>query len=200
VVRRALPSERAGVVETVTEAFREDPAWAFLMGERYSELAPAFAGSLFDLRVGAGNVWVADDLAAVAMWRSPAGGEGTDDGTRRQAQELWTRYHALAGDRAFDRLRTYNEAVSRASRDGPHWYLGVLATHPARRREGLATAALGPVLGESDRSGVPCCLETSTEPNRRFYERRGFVEAVDVIVDGGPATWWLCRPARRASR
>jgi hypothetical protein len=44
---------------------------------------------------------------------------------------------------------------------------------PERRREGLATALLSPILNEADRLGNACCLETSTEENRRFYENEG---------------------------
>jgi GNAT superfamily N-acetyltransferase len=72
-------------------------------------------------------------------------------------------------------------------------YLGVLATHPARQGEGLATAVLTPILDEADRLGIACCLETSTMKNRRFYERRGFTHATEIILPGGPPTWWLRR-------
>jgi hypothetical protein len=51
-----------------------------------------------------------------------------------------------------------------------------------------------PVLGEADRHGIACCLETSTEANRRFYERRGFIEQTEVLIPAGPPTWWLRRP------
>jgi GNAT superfamily N-acetyltransferase len=76
----------------------------------------------------------------------------------------------------------------------PHWYLGVLATHPARQGEGLASAVLAPVLDEADRTGIACCLETSKDANRRFYSRRGFTQATDVLLPDGPRTWWMRRP------
>jgi GNAT superfamily N-acetyltransferase len=72
-------------------------------------------------------------------------------------------------------------------------YLGVLATDPARQGEGLATAVLTPILDEVDRLGIASCLETSTMKNRRFYERRGFEQAAEIILRGGPDTWWLRR-------
>jgi GNAT superfamily N-acetyltransferase len=72
----------------------------------------------------------------------------------------------------------------------------VLATHPARQGEGLATAVLTPVLGEADRLGIACALETSTETNRRFYERRGFTQATEIVLPGGPDTWWLRKPPK----
>jgi hypothetical protein len=35
--------------------------------------------------------------------------------------------------------------------------------------------------------------EISTMKNRRFYERRGFEQASEILLRGGPDTWWLRR-------
>jgi GNAT superfamily N-acetyltransferase len=188
-IRRALPGERSGVVATVASAFTEDPGWGFILGEEYERLVPHFVATLFDLRVARQNVWVSDDLAAVAMWDSP----GKSDAAGAYAKSVWARYRANAGERAFERLARYQDAVGRVSPAEPHWYLGVLATHPQRQREGLATALLTPILEQADRLGIACCLETSTADNRRFYERRGFTQATEVVLPGAPPTWWLHR-------
>jgi GNAT superfamily N-acetyltransferase len=107
---------------------------------------------------------------------------------------VWARYRAIAGEEAWARLGRYNGAVAGAVPAEPHWYLGVLATKPERRKEGLATAMLSPILNEADRLGIACCLETSTLVNRRFYECRGFTQATEIVLLGGPDTWWLRRP------
>jgi GNAT superfamily N-acetyltransferase len=192
VVRRAAPEERDGVAATVAAAFAGDPAWAFIFGEEYERLAAHFAGALFDVRVASRTVWVIDDLAAVAMWDSP----DRSDAVPGYAESVWAEYRSVAGEGAWQRLQIYNEAVAAASPAESYWYLGVLATDPRRRREGLASAVLAPVLDEADRVGLACCLETSTAENRRFYERRGFTEATDIVLPGGPATWWLRRAPR----
>jgi GNAT superfamily N-acetyltransferase len=173
----------------VAAAFNGDPAWTFILGEDYQRLAPHFAGSLFDIRIAAHNVWVTDDLAAVAMWdptdaREPAPG---------LAEGVWARFRATAGDHVYERLTRYNHALAAVAPTDAYWYLGVLATHPTRQRQGLATAVIAPVIAEADKQQLPCCLETSTPDNRRFYERRGFTHATDVMLAGGPATWWLRR-------
>jgi GNAT superfamily N-acetyltransferase len=190
IVREALPQERSAVVATVVAAFAHDPAWAFILGEDYRRLAPHFAGSLFDLRVARRNVWVSDDLAAVAMWDAPV---GSDDDGERDSRSVWSRYRATAGEDSFERLIRYNNAVAAAEETESHWYLGVLATDPGRRREGLASAVMTPILAQADRLGIACCLETSTAENRRFYEGRGFDEATEIVLPGGPTTWWLRR-------
>jgi GNAT superfamily N-acetyltransferase len=189
VIRRALPGERIGVVATVAAAFADDPGWAFILGEEYERLAPHFAAAMFDMRVASRNVWVTDDLAAVAMWDSPGKGDTAPVRTR----SALARYHAMAGEDASERLALYHEAVAAVSPAERHWYLGVLATHPQRQRQGLASAVLAPILNEADRLGVACCLETSTAENRRFYERRGFKQATEIMLPDGPPTWWLRR-------
>jgi GNAT superfamily N-acetyltransferase len=191
VIRKASPDDRTGVVATVVAAFANDPAWAFMLGAEYEQLAPLFAGALFDLRIASDNVWVTEDLAAVSMWDPPEKG----DDMPGYAASIWTRYRTAAGEGAFKRLTLYNDALDAVSPAESYWYLGVLATDPQRQREGLASAVLEPVLSEADRRGLPCCLETSTENNRRFYEHRGFTQATDVVLPDGPQTWWLRRAA-----
>jgi GNAT superfamily N-acetyltransferase len=175
-----------------TAAFADDPAWRFLTSGEYERLAPEFVGALFDLRVGAGTIWLSDDLATVAMWESP----GDGDELSQRGKEIWARYAEAAGARAHERLVAYKYGLAAAAPPEPYWYLGVLATDPARQREGLASAVLAPVLEQADRGGVACCLETSTEANRRFYERRGFIESADVELAEFPPTWWMRRAPR----
>jgi hypothetical protein len=42
-----------------------------------------------------------------------------------------------------------------------------------------------PTINEADRLGIACCLETSPEENRRFYERRDFEQTGEVILRAG---------------
>jgi GNAT superfamily N-acetyltransferase len=188
-IRAALADDRSAVAATVAGAFAEDPAWAFIMGPEYGRLAARFAAALFDLRLASRSVWVSDDVAAVAMWDPP---DRAQDAAER-ARGVWAGYAAAAGEQAMVRLGRYNDAVAAVAPPGRYWYLGVLATDPLRRGDGLASAVLAPILAEADRDGLVCCLETSTEYNRRFYGGRGFTEATEVRLPGGPPTWWLLR-------
>jgi GNAT superfamily N-acetyltransferase len=188
-VRRAESHERPAVVASVTAAFAKDPAWAFILNAEYERLAPHFAGALFDLRMAAGAVWVTDDLAATAMWDPPKSAERTAE----VASRVWAGYREIAGEDAAGRLARYNAAVARATPREPHWYLGVLATHPSSQGKGLARAVMAPTLAQADQHGIACCLETSTAGNRRFYERRGFTQATEITLPDGPPTWWLRR-------
>jgi GNAT superfamily N-acetyltransferase len=134
-------------------------------------------------------VWVTRDVASVAMWDAPHPTPPATSVTRR----IWREFDSLANTRVKARLAAYNDAIKRASPRHPFWYLGVLATHPAHQQRGLANAVLTPVLQQADADRLPCCLETSTEANRRFYERRGFEPDQEITIAGGPQTWWMQR-------
>jgi GNAT superfamily N-acetyltransferase len=187
-VRLAQPADRDTAVTTVRAAFRSDPGWGYLFGADYDRLVDAFVTTLFDQRVRAGSAWITDDASAVALWDPPGGSEPAPGDT------AWQDYERLAGPQAWARLSEYDTAVHAAQEPGEFWYLGILATHPSRQGEGLASTVIAPVLAQADADGLPCCLETSTPQNRAFYERRGFTEATPVALPGAPTTWWLTRP------
>jgi GNAT superfamily N-acetyltransferase len=191
--RIAESADRERIVGTIAAAFAGDPGWGYLFAGDYRRLAPRFAAALLEGRVEAGTVWVTHDLAAVAMWDAP------EHRASHRTAEIWQAYRRHAGPLAVRRLDAYDEAIADASPAEPFWYLGVLATDPARRREGLASAVMAPGLARADRESLPCCLETSTAENRRFYQGRGFTKSTTMLLPDGPPTWWLRRPAREGA-
>jgi GNAT superfamily N-acetyltransferase len=160
----------------------------FLLGHDYERLAPLLAGALFDQRVGHQTVWTVDDCSAVAMWDRPGAHLAEDHNS------AWAGFHAAADPVANERLALYDAAFEAVAPADPFWYLGVLATRPDRQGEGLASAVIAPGCARADADGLAACLETSTTANRAFYGRRGFTQATQVVLEGGPPSWWLCRP------
>lgn len=193
-VRLATSADRAPVVATIAAAFVGDPAWSFLLGGDYDRMAPIFAGALFDQRVAQGTVWMTMDASSVSMWDRPGGPD------RQDRDQAWVAFHASAGADVEERLAAYDQALKAVGPAQPYWYLGVLATRPEAAGRGGATRVLGQGLACAGADGLPAVLETSTPANRAFYGRRGFTEAIDVHLPGGPPTWWLVRPADKDSR
>jgi GNAT superfamily N-acetyltransferase len=179
------------VLTTIVAAFATDPCWTYLLGVDYPRLAPLFAGALFDQRVAHETVWMRADASSVALWDRP--GASQDDGRSGH----WAAFHHAAGTGPAARFAAYDAALIAVAPSEPHWYLGVLATHPDRWGSGLASAVVAPGLARADEDGLACCLETSTVSNRDFYQRRGFTQSVSVPFDGGPPTWWMTRPPQR---
>lgn len=187
-VRRIRPDERDRALATVVTAFRADPQvrWWFPDDRSYPELAALFFGVLLDTRTAGGEVWVADDCRAVAMWIPPGGNLiGPELASARYAETV-----AALPRSSRDRIAAVDAAVDALLPRSPHWYLGVLATDPAHRARGLASAVVAPVLAAADRAGMPVALETASPANVAFYTRRGFAvvhetEVADPAVAAG---------------
>jgi len=188
-VRRLLPGERDAALTTVVAAFVADPLvrWWFPDDSTYPELARRFFGVLLDTRLDGGEVWVVDGPlpdgrapsgnglgaghpGAVSMWLPPGGNLiGPDVAAARYADVL----AGLPAPSA-ERIAATDEVVDALLPTEPHWYLGVLATHPAHRGAGFGTAVCEPVFAAADRAGVPIVLETANPANVGYYTRRGF--------------------------
>jgi GNAT superfamily N-acetyltransferase len=194
-VRRATHEDREVSLRTIVRAFEADPLLRFFFPEEpsYAVGAPAFFGFLLDIRLDGGEVLLADDGLAVALWTPPGGLELSDeDIDRRWADEVSPRLHD--GEEA--RIDRFERAHERIAPEGPHRYLGVLATDPDHRGRGLARAVLDPVIARDDADGMPSHLETCTPANLPFYARFGFDVHAETTIEDGPRLWELVRSPR----
>ncbi len=175
---RAAPADRDEVVTTVVAAFIADPAYRYFFpdDDTYKRYATTFTRYLFDKRVGLGSVWIAAGGAVVALWDPP---DKPATGGRPDLP-----LDVLA------RIDRYDATVHPMLPSGPHWYLGVLATHPDRagRRWGRRVMAAGVTTAHAD--GLPAYLETTNPSNVDLYEREGW-RVVGEAKDEMPATWVL---------
>ncbi len=105
--------------------------------------------------------------------------------------------------RRFRRGEAHVDRVHARLMTRPHWYLWALGVVPEAQGKGIGGALLQPVLAQADAEGVPCYLETQTEDNVRFYERRGFdVVAADELPGQRVSLpmWYMVREARTPVR
>jgi GNAT superfamily N-acetyltransferase len=187
VIRTATPDDRARVVDTVVAAFAGDPAFHYFFRDpaTFVSQATAFAGYLFDKRVALDTVWIAEDGAAVAMWDPP-----TKADTIAPTVTLEVSTDAMA------QLDAYDAAVHGKLPTAPHWYLGVLGTHPdhAGRRLGRAVMAAG--LAQAANDGVPAYLETARASNVDIYRRSGW-EVTAAVAVPDLDVWVMRHPGNR---
>ena len=182
-IRLATPADLDTLAGTVVVAFDEDPAFRAFFGPDpdFGPLALAFATDLLRRRIATDSVWMTDDGDALAMWDPPAGTVVAPASTL-----------VLPPD-ARARLDDYDAQVHGAITTAPHWYLGVLASHPHRRGEGLARLVAQAGLDAAATAGLPAVLETTNPDNVAMYERSGWhttAELTDVI---GLTVWVLQR-------
>jgi GNAT superfamily N-acetyltransferase len=194
-VRRCPPDLRDRTLDMVVAAFRTDPVlrWVWPTDERYETCARPFFGLLLDLRRESGEVWIADEGDAVAMWDPPGGLYVPTD------QDRWPAVQQRFSDVERERWATFEASMAIPEPAGPHWFLGVLATSPALQRRGLGRHVVAPMLGAADRTSLPTYLETAGEGNLAFYRRLGFAPAAEVQMPDGPLCWLLRRDPQEAT-
>jgi len=188
-VRIATPTDRERVIATVVAAFDADPSFGFFFPDRasFADHAGTFAAYLFDKRVGRDSVWVADDGAAVALWDPP----GLADIVAPEGAPLGLPAHEMA------RLHQYNAAVHDALPTEPHWYLGVLGTHPAHAGRRLGRTVMAAGLARAAADGLPAYLETTNPGNVELYQRAGW-EVTTALRMPELAIWVMRYPGQPA--
>lgn len=179
----------------LARAFAADPTtdWLFAPGprreRRLSRWYTLNAAALLD----AGEGWVTEDLSSAALWL-PMGGV-----PRRRQPHLARQIRlnlvvgAALGARLFRALRV-NLRVHALHPKGPTWYLALLGTEPDRQGSGLGSAVLQPMLRRCDEAGIMAALDTVTEADVRFYEKRGFHVVAEVRMPGSPHFRVMRRP------
>lgn len=179
----ATDIHRDRAMSAVVAAFRNDPAFNYFFPTDYERQAAAFAGLLFDTRVAQSSIWVAENGGVVAMWDRPrAVADGREDDLEGDLAD------ALRPD-AIDRIARYEDAVDHLLPSTPHWYLGILATHPDHAGERLARQVMRAGLIEAGQAGVPAALETTNPDNVERYEAEGWAITAEVDVDALPV--WI---------
>jgi GNAT superfamily N-acetyltransferase len=189
-VRRAGPGDLAAVADTLARAFADaEFVRAAVPADGYERRVRELYALYARVAHEQGEVWVADDGVAAALWMPPGGGGEVDAATGARLAELY-------GER-LERFQTA-AAMAEARRPAePHWYLAAMATAPERQGRGLGGAVLAPVLERCDAEGALALTDTSTPGNVGFYARRGFAVADEWDEPGGaPHVWLLARPPR----
>jgi GNAT superfamily N-acetyltransferase len=186
-VRLATAEDRGDVVESVVEAFAQDPTMLWLFPDDYDRQVGDFFRYLFDRRVHDAEVWTAPGAGA-ALWEPPAGlPAGPDEEFDRLARSLLP--EALA------RVQVYHHVMEDLIPTAGSWYLGVLAVRPQSQARGLGRRLLDAVRLRADAASEPIVLETAAPDNVALYEHWGFQVIENVTVpDHGPHVWIMRRP------
>ena len=176
--------------QMLARAFHHDPivTWVFRDEARRPKYTRRFFEGRARVLIGQREIYLADDVAAAAMWARP---DEWRDPPLRAFKELAILAPGV-GHRAAQVIRGLVQVESKHPKE-PHWYLAVLGTEPARQGEGLGSALLREVLEECDRDEVPAYLETGTERNVAFYTRHGFKVREEFRLPGGPPIWLMWR-------
>ncbi|MFB2894983.1 GNAT family N-acetyltransferase [Aerosakkonemataceae cyanobacterium BLCC-F50] len=162
--------------EVLAKAFENEPVFSYIFPKedqkRMGKMKQIFISSLrysqpFD------SIYTTDALKGVAIWIPPG----------KYPMGLWhTVQFALTlpfkvGWGGIGRVISLSNKIEDCHQEcmsEPHWYLNVLGVDPAYQGQGVGGKLIEPILKQADGENLPCYLETDSEKNVNFYQKRGF--------------------------
>lgn len=193
-IRKAVKQDVPRLAEISALAFENDPLTNWLVEDKSETLQMERQMFLAEYRISHrfDMIYTDVDRNGVAVWKPPTA-----------HFTLWDRmiqFESMLGTislnrRALAKIRLFL-AIENVRPKEPHYYLSLLAVVPEMHGKGLGSALMQPTLDRCDQEGIPAYLETETESNVHFYEKKGFkVQREIVTTDGASKVWTLWREA-----
>jgi ribosomal protein S18 acetylase RimI-like enzyme len=191
---RLVASQKAQAGKMLARAFLTDPAYTALFpdsAERERALQRLF-GAVVGYSLVYGLVHTTPAVEGAACWLSPGNTEVTLWRMLRTGLGLQRAVAAFnpQARQEFMAALAYMDEIHKREVPGPHWYLWALGVEPGCQGQGIGSRLIRPVLSQADQDGLPCYLETQTERNVAFYQKRGFQVVSDGVVPGQEVRIW----------
>jgi len=178
----------------LSRAFMNDPMYLYLQPDpaRRAAFSPGWMTTLarYGMRYAQLHV-TPDPIRGISIWMPPGAAEpGAFEMIRcgilgSLAGIVW---HSLV--QMLPLTRQW-EALRR--QQPPHWYLWLLGVDPDSQGQGIGSALMQPGLQSADRDRLPCYLETMTERDVAFYQKRGFEIVFEGCIPSGAPFWTMKR-------
>jgi GNAT superfamily N-acetyltransferase len=194
-VRKATGQDLPVIVETLTNAFFDDPVMTWWVPDpaRRSHLLSAFFSIAVDVNHPHDELYTTDTVgAAAAVWTPPGCQPCGED-----AERILGRFVEAAEETA-ERLLAAFELMDQQHPEQQHAYLFLMGTRPQWQSRGLGSALLREVLQHCDRTATPAYLEASSERSKQLYLRHGFQVTGEIALPDGPSLWPMWREPGRA--
>jgi GNAT superfamily N-acetyltransferase len=166
--RIATADDLDQITATLWAAFASDPLWTWAFPA--ARKLDVYWRFLVEAAIPYRWAWVLGDYQAVSVWIPPGERELSDADEQRVAPLM----RELLGARADDVLQLLDRFDRSHPHDEQHYYLTLLASHPAERGRGLGMRLLAENLARIDEQSMPAYLESSNPVNIGRYERVGF--------------------------
>jgi GNAT superfamily N-acetyltransferase len=193
-IRDAVPTDLDFLVDTLSDAFAEDPMFNWLFPS--TGLYPAFFRLLVkDVYLPRGIVHIDDQGRAAALWLPPE--ERMKIAPRLPMLRFGLKLLRLNGLRPVWRVLRQSSIFARHHPKEPHYYLQFIGCQRSEQGHGIGSALLKRGIQICDERGMPAYLECSNPRNIPLYERHGFaVTGQQEVGSNGPVAWFMWRDPR----
>jgi len=194
--RVATDDDVAAITETIRLAFEDDPVWgpALAVPDGSTDHLDPFWRIYVEGGMRFGTVFVSGEpgetVRSTAVWTPPGETELSEEQDAELTELITATFPA---DRASKLFELYDRFDAAHPHDHPHAYLGLLATHPDFRGNGIAQQLLAANLADWDAKAIPAYLESTNPANLHRYARAGFDvygEFTSVLDDAPISTMW----------
>jgi ribosomal protein S18 acetylase RimI-like enzyme len=191
IVKTAMESDEASVLDALKLAFATDPAvrWVWPDPQKYlshfSTFAKAFGGKAFANK----SAHYVGSYSGAALWLPP--------NVHPDVDQLISLLQSTASDEAKKDGPDIFEKMGGYHPNEPHWYLPLLGVDPLHHGKGLGSALLQHALVMCDQDNKYAYLESSNPRNITLYERHGFELLGTIQVNTSPSIFPMLRKPRK---
>jgi len=190
-LREIRDGEETKLAESVSRAFFTDPMMQVIIPDDNKRIKAGnwmFAKMISYCR-NQGKVYTDEQQTGGSVWLTP--GNTTMTIRHMIKAGLWQMPCRL-GLRGVARFGRIDDIAAKAHKKlvpGDHWYLLGLGVDPDSQKNGLGTEAIEIGRAQAHAAGLPVYLDTTSEGNVGYYEKRGFEVGAESSVGDDLRIW-----------
>jgi GNAT superfamily N-acetyltransferase len=199
-VRAASTDDVDACARVLADAFQPDPGTIVFLpddAERSAILPDFFRTFVAASLSEGGDLMVAGEpITGIASWFGPERhGPSPDAMDAHGFGAILERSGPDATGRLLAMLQEIEATHERLATE-PHLRLEFFGVAPGLQGTGIGSALIEHGHRRADELGIACYLETFTEPNVRYYERRGYRTVGEFTIGDGVRGYGMLRPVR----
>ena len=198
-VRAATSEDADACAGVLAAAFHDDPGTIVYLPDdaERSEILPQFFRTFVAaaLSENADIVVSGDPISGVASWFGPERHAPSDEAMGAHGLGAVLERSGPDGTARLGAMLQEIEGAHERLATEPHLRLEFFGVSPDLQATGIGTALIEHGHRRADDLGIACYLETFTEPNVRYYERRGYQVVGELTIGDGVRGWGMLRPA-----
>jgi GNAT superfamily N-acetyltransferase len=177
----AQRKDKTRVIEILSKSFQNDPQINYILGSNvnHNKKMKRLMAYSFEFGLANGKVEISEDKNSVAIWKS--------SNSKKMTINLF--YESILFFFAFGwigikRISAMEKKIAAFYPDKTIFnYLWILGTNPNEQGKGYGTAILSKAINNFEQNKVPIYLETSTDSNLYYYQRKRFELYHSMILD-----------------